>query len=228
MVGVRGRSRACDNCRRRRIKCGTYHRSSLLSSVSNLADLASPACSRCVKARLLCGGSQDVCFIQYNGGKSQAAPSITAAQPSSMLQETRAAESEMISPAADLRAYSAQASLLDVSRQMPILYDEVFLTYTRSHLIRDHGDIWFDSRPLNSLTEKCLLALSTTYFGVDHVEQPITRLGLSRYGKVLLDLNRGLSDPTACQSTDLLFAVVVMTLFEVSISPCLMRIRRVC
>ncbi|KAK1635579.1 hypothetical protein BDP81DRAFT_322140 [Colletotrichum phormii] len=54
MVGVGGRSKACDHCRRRRVKC----------------DLAAPECARCVKAHLKCGGCRGLSFIQYNGHRT--------------------------------------------------------------------------------------------------------------------------------------------------------------
>ncbi|KAF2033009.1 hypothetical protein EK21DRAFT_98575 [Setomelanomma holmii] len=49
MVGIGGRSKACDNCRQRRVKC----------------DLTRPACLRCRKRRLQCGGPQDIAIIPY-------------------------------------------------------------------------------------------------------------------------------------------------------------------
>ncbi|KAF2791178.1 hypothetical protein K505DRAFT_376973 [Melanomma pulvis-pyrius CBS 109.77] len=51
MVGVGGRSKACDNCRRRHVKC----------------DLATPKCRRCIKARLQCDGPRGIAIIPYDG-----------------------------------------------------------------------------------------------------------------------------------------------------------------
>lgn len=220
MVGVGGRSRACDNCRRRRIKCGEFLYNHRTLCQSDPLDLVSPACSRCIKARLLCGGSQDVCFIQYNGESKQAALSTALSSRSSISGiGASASASDVDMSTSSLRGYSSQSAPLNLFTQLPVAYDEVYLTYTRSHLLREHGELWFDSQPSQSLAEKCLLALSTTYFGIDHLEWPITHLGMSRYGKVLSELNRDLSNPETCQSSDLLFAVIVMTLFEVSVCP---------
>jgi len=59
MVGVTGKSKACNDCKRRRVKCG----------------LERPECTRCTRARIQCSGyGQAMVFIN----KTLADPSISA------------------------------------------------------------------------------------------------------------------------------------------------------
>lgn len=59
MVGVAGKSKACNDCKRRRVKCG----------------LERPGCTRCVRARIQCSGyAQQIFFVN----KTLADPSVSA------------------------------------------------------------------------------------------------------------------------------------------------------
>ncbi|KAF9869724.1 hypothetical protein CkaCkLH20_12767 [Colletotrichum karsti] len=97
---------------------------------------------------------------------------------------------------------------------MPGAMDDVFLTYTHTHLLREGDDIVVQPGTDRTITTKCFVALATTIFGLDNREKPIVQRGLRRYGVALKALNRALSDSDDCRSFDVLEAVIVMALFE--------------
>ncbi|UKZ57912.1 hypothetical protein TrVGV298_011773 [Trichoderma virens] len=179
MVGVAGRSRACDECRRRRIKC----------------DLTTPHCKRCLKAGLQCGGSRGLSILQYDGQSGRAVSSNIASHPSNM------------NPAAPGSIYRPQIS-----------HDQIFVTYTISQLLKGGGDANSIPGSSGGLAKQCLVALSTTYFGIAHMEQEILRSGMSKYGRSLRKLNQMLGDQNASRTLDVLEAIMIMALFEYLIS----------
>ena len=67
-----------------------------------------------------------------------------------------------------------------------------------------------------SLTQKCLLSLSFSFFGAEHSQWNITRQGMRLYGLALQELNDALSDLVRVQSTEVLDSVMLMSLYEVS------------
>lgn len=94
--------------------------------------------------------------------------------------------------------------------------DDKFVAYLLPKLRRAHHAISLGPGADRTLTNKCFLALSTAYFGVAHNDRPITEHGLRRYSRSLNELNLALRDPNSCRSFDVLEAVVIMAVMEVS------------
>lgn len=70
-----------------------------------------------------------------------------------------------------------------------------------------------------TITGECFLALSTTYFGLKHQDKMITARGLLKYGGALRIVHEALAKDDASRSFDLLEAVMIMALIEVSLIP---------
>jgi len=88
------------------------------------------------------------------------------------------------------------------------------MAYTNSRLF--HG-VWSAVVPDEEgqpLTNTCLVALSTTFFGLEHRDNLTIKDGLSVYTTALRTLNQSLSDPFQSRTLDTLQSVIVMTLFE--------------
>jgi hypothetical protein len=97
--------------------------------------------------------------------------------------------------------------------------DEIYQQYTRFHLLQgQEGALYVPPDPDRRLTAKSFLALSTTYFGVEHGERASFEHGLLRYGRALRELNSVLGDRRQHLSLDLLESVVLLALFEFFLS----------
>jgi long-subunit fatty acid transport protein len=99
---------------------------------------------------------------------------------------------------------------------MPIPYDEVFLTFTQTNLLPKADRIVFVSGVDRTITAECFLALAYTYFGAKHHERNITQRGLQKYGRALKTVNGALTDHNAALSFDVLEAITIMAVIEVS------------
>ncbi|CAO2653383.1 Nn.00g027940.m01.CDS01 [Neocucurbitaria sp. VM-36] len=191
MVGVGGRSKACDNCRRRRVKC----------------DLTRPSCWRCVKARLYCGGPLDIAIIPYRGGVNS---SSSVAQP----------RDEVLTSATDWRSASISPDCYSIDTRRFFPNDDLFSTFTHLHLIPGHEEIVVAPGTERAMAGQCWLALSTTYFGIKHQDRAITQYGLRRYGSALTSLHKALEDLGGSRSFEVLEAVMIMGLVEFLIADC--------
>ncbi|KAE8443143.1 hypothetical protein EG329_002312 [Mollisiaceae sp. DMI_Dod_QoI] len=189
MVGVGGRSKACENCRRRRIKC----------------DLTQPACRRCIKANLQCGGSRSITFVRYEG-KNSKHEFGTALAP---LEKTQS-PSFPKSPLESLSGFMINPS---------IPHDEVFVNYARVHFFRGPDAEFIVTTGIDrSLASGSFLALATTLFGAERKDGALIQRGLQSYGFSLEKLNQALGDPSRQHSFDLLEAVMNMAMFEYLVS----------
>jgi hypothetical protein len=115
---------------------------------------------------------------------------------------------------------SPQPFELVVLPSLTIPRDEIFTSYTINYLLRGLHDDQVVHQPEidRKLTDECFLALSTTYFGAAHEDKSILQQGFQRYGLALERIYNALGDPSRYRSFDLLHAVVVAALFEVSLS----------
>ncbi|GKT45955.1 uncharacterized protein ColSpa_06136 [Colletotrichum spaethianum] len=94
--------------------------------------------------------------------------------------------------------------------------DDIFISYALTYLLRESEGIVVKPGTDRTLTNECFVALSTTIFGIDNMEKRVLQRGLQRYGVALKALNQALSDPRECRSFDVLEAIIIMALFEVS------------
>lgn len=119
-------------------------------------------------------------------------------------------------PPAPGPSHQAPLDMREVSR-LPFPREQIFIMYTSERILRGGGEIHRAPRADRALTWRCYVALSTTYFGIEHQQQSIVREGLGQYVRVLGDLNRSLGSRKACQSFDILEAVLTLSIFEVCI-----------
>lgn len=104
---------------------------------------------------------------------------------------------------------------------MPLNSNYVFIQYTRSKQFSglnsdevappEHGPEHEDRTQIN----KAFLALSTTFFGIEHKENRLVSRGFHQYGQSLEYVHGALEDPSRYRSLDLLESIVTMALFEV-------------
>ena len=170
-------------------------------------DEAKPQCKRCQKAKLKCEGYSGISIIQYER-KDRARP--------------QGASGEMalsVSSPKSLQAVNhIQSEELFGSPWLSVLQDDIFISYTLTRLLGSP-----DQEAVNvtgagrSLTEVCFLALSTTYFGVEHGERSVVQRGLQQYSHALKLLNQALGNASRHSASDVLDAVTVVTLYEVSL-----------
>ncbi|KAH8697589.1 hypothetical protein BGW36DRAFT_295630 [Talaromyces proteolyticus] len=193
MVGVGGRSKACDNCRRRRVKC----------------DERKPKCERCAKAKLECGGYQEMTIIQFDGRQRR---KLSPSLDSNISATTRSAL---------LPIKEFVRSDWTLGAHLPICTDDIFVEYTRSRLLQGQevdDPVVLPSTVDRPLVQKSFLALSTTFFGLEHKEKELVSQGFRRYGVALEYLRQAVGDPSRYTSFDLIESIMVMSLFEFLIS----------
>lgn len=202
MVGVGGRSKACENCRRRRVKCGKkYIVRTILRLLRNICiDLARPCCLRCQKARLLCSGPRGISIVHYSG------PKDTARFPACPVDN-------------DVDSQMVQASVQHILKPLTVPHDDMYQAFTQAHLLSGVEAISVDPGIDRVITGKCFLALSTAYFGIKHHEKTVFTRGLSRYSIALQTVHDALRDEGASRSFDLLEAVMIMQVIEVTDKP---------
>jgi hypothetical protein len=198
MVGVGGRSKACENCKSRRVKCG---RSAPAQArhvcVLTSGDLRKPQCGRCVTARLQCGGPRGITIIQCDGHGKFARPEDRNPADCSALQVSTRATGQ---------------PHLEIHRGLSFPHDDVFTAFTLSHLLPEQGAS--ESTP-GILTRGSFLALATTYFGIKRQEKAITQYGFKRYSDALRVVHSALESSRPSPSFDLLEAIMIMALIEV-------------
>lgn len=100
--------------------------------------------------------------------------------------------------------------------------DVIFVSYTSANLLKGAEPITGPrldelGLPGGQLSRDCVVTISTMYFGHRHHDHTIKKLGLQRYGQSLRQLNESLAHPVHSKSLMVLYAVLTMTLFEVSI-----------
>jgi hypothetical protein len=156
---------------------------------------------------LTCGGYRDLIIIQYDGGKKE------TASPRSI---TESLSCTTTSPCPS----SSQPFGLIIDPGLAIPRDEVFTSYTTNYLLRgrppDDFEVINKQHIDRQLTEKCFLALSTTFFGAAHKDKSILQQGFRRYGLALERIHKALGDSSRYRTFDLLKAVVVAAMFEVN------------
>lgn len=127
-------------------------------------------------------------------------------------------QSEDASQAANPKAPSSLPKTRSLtSVHLPLNLDGVFVEFTRSRLLQgwNAANIVLPAHVDRRLVLKTFLALSTTFFGMEHNEKSVIYQGLQRYGHALEDIHRALEDPSRCVSFDLLESLTVLLLFEV-------------
>lgn len=164
------------------------------------SDLSTPQCGRCIKARLKCGGPQDITIITFQGATQsfRSAASLSKINCDA-LRKTR--------------AYLPQ-SPPDPKNDwgLTLHQDEIFIAFTNSQLLPAQDDLGIGPGPI---TAESFLALAATYFGIKRQDKGILQYGFKRYTNSLAVVHSALMDPYSVRSFDLLESVMIMALIEV-------------
>ncbi|KAF2092986.1 hypothetical protein NA57DRAFT_49197 [Rhizodiscina lignyota] len=201
MVGIGGRSKACDNCRRRRVKC----------------DQTRPECHKCLRLRLTCGGYPDLTVIQFDGRRAgkPSQPDPVSADEAALIPFNSTSSHESLS------LFTAGDEFL-LNSEVQLHPEHIFISFTRSRLLQgpDSTNITGVLPRIvdRNLVQKSFLALATTYFGMEHKEKSLVQRGMQQYGHTLEDVHNALSDPSRRTSFDLLQSITIMGFFEFLVS----------
>ncbi|KAL2072577.1 hypothetical protein VTL71DRAFT_11920 [Oculimacula yallundae] len=218
MVNVGGRSKGCTTCRKRRIKCDEEH----------------PTCLRCRKSGLECDGPiKEATFIvgkiikSRRSSKGTDKDSDRGSPPCQGVDKSRRS-SKGSSKGSDQELSPCPSDLPRVSLLGSSEF-ETYLCYALKHL-RHGGTIELTTRTIKStdivpaptmaathygqISHRAVLSFAAIFFGSQHRQAEITRMGFTMYGKVLQRLNGALSDPAQNTTDDLIHAVVTLTILE--------------
>lgn len=172
-------------------------------------DETKPECNRCKKAKLKCGGYPSITIIQYEGSKATRDPF--------RCQDTSEKLTVLAPYARSCIDNQVQGTNISLHHWISTPQDEIFTSYTISHLLSGQDqEAHVITGSSYSIASKCFLALCTTYFGSEHMEASLIQRGLQRYGCALEQLNKALGDPARRHSLDVLEAITVMVVLEVS------------
>jgi hypothetical protein len=97
--------------------------------------------------------------------------------------------------------------------------DNVFITYLNHKLFsdRDSRVRWVGFNAIaqpHTLSWKCLLALSKSFYGRVQHELSVTRHGIALYGQCLGYINKGLSDAKEYTIIDMLLSIMITGFYE--------------
>ncbi|KAL1623646.1 hypothetical protein SLS56_008167 [Neofusicoccum ribis] len=159
-------------------------------------------------------------------------PALAPASTSSESERASIPPSTSLTPATDPETleYDELLPIQDASALFPAtvpaalpltaFQDAIFITYTRSHLLRgvnDYSTLFQTLSPPSThpLTSTSLISLSTTYFALSHPSAPSLRLrSHARYATALSAVNAALSAGPSPPIADALTAVVALALHE--------------
>lgn len=186
-----------------------------------------PHCLRCIKANLECSGYPDITFIQFDGQKRHNISSSANASPGTTPNIADVQEPMELIPRSfphnKVQDFTFVTNLL--STPMPLNLNDVFIQYTRSKLFgglnSDEVASPKDEAESDDRAEKnkAFLALSTTFFGIEHKENRLVSRGFHQYGQSLEYVHGALGDPSRYRSLDLLESIATMSLFEACFTP---------
>lgn len=113
----------------------------------------------------------------------------------------------------------AHEDLLNITREgftigmsLSMTQDDVFIAFTRSQFLPGDDSFLVAS---GAITSQCLLALATTYSGIELGQKAVLQQGLKRYGGALDAVHRALEIDHMSPLFDVLEAVMLMSLIEV-------------
>ncbi|KAI1734169.1 hypothetical protein F4680DRAFT_439399 [Xylaria scruposa] len=212
MVGVAGKSQACNTCRERRLKC----------------DLRQPFCRKCIKAKRECTGYDrgDRVFVN----RSPSSPSTSALSVLLGIRtphKPRASKEIAISSASEVELHSLFSKYPINSQQFRNYAVEVLkATYLPKYVNAEthHGsfswvyglkDLYKPSRSLDaSLFAFCLSQLHATTIG----KAPLSKC-LDQYNTALHHLSLDLDNPETRVQEETLAAILVLSTCELFICP---------
>ncbi len=223
MVGVAGKSKGCNTCRKRKKGC----------------DLARPACGQCVKGGKICGGYQrHLTFIHHKipGNDPKTSPQqdtfnldsdvslATAFCESSHASSAIVMQRSPPSTSPSLRLLSPHLTLTALTTLHTSLFNSSFLprnTFTIQESFGPFGHRANWTQVIPSLLNNDLslqlayLALSSSRIGHDNQDDNLLAVSKKFYGKALREMQRAISDPNRRYTEEMLFACSTLSLYEI-------------
>lgn len=190
-----------------------------------VTDEKRPHCLRCIKAKLECSGYPDITIIQFDGQRRhKLSPSPSPGTLDADVEES----TEVVRRSVSKISVTEFAFVTDLlTTPMPLNFNDVFIQYTRSKIFGgpniEEVEVTVPEDEDRTSMNTAFLALSTTFFGIEHKENRLVSRGFHQYGKSLEYVHEALGDPTRYRSLDLLESIATMSLFEVC-SPLMMRL----
>ncbi|KAJ9365595.1 transcriptional regulator family: Fungal Specific TF [Paecilomyces variotii] len=225
MVGVAGKSKACNTCRKRKVAC----------------DLQRPQCSQCIKSNRVCTGYQRKRIFIFHQGTQEThyETSINgpgaSTTPVSRSTTSPYQESNITFFSTHTRGRRSsprtrnQISTLESNRSLlHVTYrKQLFNAYLRSHIppsqLQSLGTPWLALIPeLASPTEALetsTLALATSKLGRLNNDPILTRESLRLYTSALRQLQKALWDPGLMYRDETLAACMALAMYEMMECP---------
>ena len=195
-------------------------------------DQTRPVCLRCSRLGLSCGGYREP-FRHGHESTSAAVSASAYSGRSTPLSSENDDEGSSISKALVSRSRRLRHSRSPMANEtvpdtlnLTAFGEELYISYTYAHLFRESDREPSTLNPYSipgiatfrrqALSEKCLLALSLSFFGIEHGQWDISKRGMQLYGVALKELNEALGDPLKVQSIEVLESVTLLSMYEVS------------
>ncbi|KAH9221656.1 hypothetical protein DL95DRAFT_455469 [Leptodontidium sp. 2 PMI_412] len=176
-----------------------------------------PTCLRCRKSGLECDGPKKA--ITFIVGK------VVQSRRSTKVVGSKDSDADVSSCHSHI--HIPRAALLSSSEF------EVYICFALKHLRRG-GTIELTTRTIKNtdivparapatihhghISHQAILSFAAIFFGTQHRQAEITRMGFALYGMVLQRLNEALSDPVYNTNDDLIYAVVTLGILELFVS----------
>ncbi|VUC31047.1 unnamed protein product, partial [Clonostachys rosea] len=208
MVGVPGKSKGCENCRHRRVKC----------------DLQRPACGRCVRTKRKCPGyERELIFVNNAPRETQSGLAVFSpqkyARENVLVSRVRAAKTSppspirLLSPA--LASSASEQHLIGAfwSSYLPngrLATDEVikFSLYGWTNVV---SELYFKAPMIRLALCACALGLR----GLGQNNPMLLQKSYQTYGKTLFSLRRCLKEPEKQQRHVVLTTLKLLSLYEI-------------
>ncbi|KAM0327486.1 hypothetical protein ACHAQA_005774 [Verticillium albo-atrum] len=192
MVGVPGRSKGCNTCRRRKKGC----------------DQQRPVCGQCLKAGVECTG-YDRQRVFINASKPIDGQALTVTRVSPPAHD--------VSLHSSLARSAYEVKYLDLFWQIYLPSGQAFTPYASGYSIGGWTAVARDLFHTDDALRKSLLAMCLGTLGREGGEQWMIREGLRSYTQALGEMTSGLRSPEKRKSDAFLIASRLMGLYEVRI-----------
>ncbi|KAF2476922.1 uncharacterized protein BDR25DRAFT_42190 [Lindgomyces ingoldianus] len=195
MVSRGGRSRGCEQCRRRRVKC----------------DETRPVCNRCTKRGIDCNGPKDATWINQNAAlplrHTSNRPVTTSPTESQLVRY-----SSSISPNISLTAFEEN---IYISYTRKVLFKGGPVALACDMVQLDTQSTSVSETPGLALLRNAVVSLAVTFYGSQHHQPKITTNGYQLYGSTLRQLNIHLSKPQLQTTDETILTVFTCLLLEI-------------
>lgn len=217
MVGVAGRSKGCNTCRKRRVKCGSsINYKSRLPNSNQLTppDETKPVCLRCTKAGFECAGYERPRIWHHTSTAPFPTPEALEKQP--LVTCCKPAGDRVSSPPPELSLVAFQGDFC--------------ISFMFANFIwRSYGTLWLNQAAegkLGKLALDATKALSQANFGSTNHKTDIELKGSMQYGQCLKTLATELGKGMALVKGGNQLLVPILILMMHAVSSCVRTNRR--